>query len=89
MPVIRVKVDEKEMRAISEYAAQCGETVPEIVRKTIIRDATLADGFGPESPRYSISMVVPRNCTASAEQRFTERNYNKIRRIMGMGEIRL
>jgi hypothetical protein len=89
MPTITVKLNKKEMDAIKEYASQCGESIPDLVRKSLIRDATLADGYGAGDHGYDFSMKVPQKMSARSESKATEKNYNKIRRIMGWKEIRL
>jgi len=89
MPIISVKVSNQELHAISEYAAQCGETIPDLIRKSIIREATLADGYGDLDLSYEYRMRIPENCNASSQRRITELNYNKVRRIMGLTTIKL
>ena len=89
MPVIPLHLSDREMAAISEYAIQCGETVPDLVRKIAVRQATLADWFGHLDSEYDLQMQMPEKCTASARRRLTESNYNKIRHIMGLKKIRL
>jgi hypothetical protein len=88
MPVITAELSQKELDAIREYANLCGESISEIVRKALIREATLADGYGADDPRYEYHMstsVRPRN----KEHKIIQENYNKIRRILGWKEIKL
>jgi hypothetical protein len=89
MPIITVKVTEQELCAISEFATQCGESISELMRKSVIRNVTLADGYGQLDPSYDFRMKMPPNCPASVQRQITESNYNKIRHIMGMKRIKL
>ena len=89
MPTITVKLSKKELDAIKEYASQCGESVPDLVRKSLIRDATLADGYGAGDTGYDFGMKMPQKMSARSDSKATEQNYNKVRRIMGWKEIRL
>jgi hypothetical protein len=89
MPSIRVEVSEKEMRAIEEFAKQCGETVPDLLKKVAIRDATLADGFGADDSSYEYRMITSHATTGSQEHQLVEDNYNRVRRILGWHEISL
>ena len=89
MPKITIKLNKKELDAIKEYASQCGESVQDLVRKSLIRDATLADGYGGGGPGYEFGMKMPQKASARGDSKATERNYNKIRRIMGWKEIQL
>lgn len=86
---IKVELDEKEFRAIAEFARMCGEPIPELMRKLVIRDATLADGYGSQDPGYEFRMLLPVESTLCHDDKVLEDNYNKIRRIMGWSEIRL
>jgi hypothetical protein len=89
MPVINVVVSEQELKAISEYATQCSESISDLIRKSIIREATLADWYDRLGPAYNIKMRMPHGATASVQRRIIEANYNKIRRIMGLQKIKL
>ena len=82
-------VSEQELLAISEYAAQCGETVSDLIRKCVIRHATLADGYGRLDPSYEFRMKMPHDSSASVQRQITEANYNRIRKLMGMTQIKL
>ena len=55
----------------------------EIIRKSIIREATLADGYGSEGNRYDYSMKLPPNLSSTEQRRAIEEQYNKIRNVMG------
>jgi hypothetical protein len=86
---IKVELDEKEFRAIAEFARMCGEPIPELMRKLVIRDATLADGYGSQDSGYEFRMLLPVEGTLPLDNKVLEENYNKIRRIMGWDEISL
>jgi len=88
MPTIGAKVSEKELQAIVEYANQCGETVSNLIRKAMIRDATLCDSFN-DGHEYQYSMSIPEEVSGQEEDKIAEANYNKIRRILGWKEIKL
>ena len=89
MPTISAKISQKELDAIVEYANQCGETVSNLVRKAMIKDATMLNGFGSDEVGYDYAMSFPEGLTGQEEDKLVEGNYNKIRRIMGWKEIRL
>ena len=89
MPVITSELSQKELEAIREYANLCGESISDLVRKTLIREATLADGYGSDDPQYEYQMVVPSKIMRSNEHKIIQDNYNKIRRILGWKEIKL
>ena len=89
MPKISFRVNQKELNAIREYANHCGETVPDLIRKSVIRDATLADGYGADDPQYEFGRQASSKLSAQHEHDVTEQNYNKIRRALGWKEIKL
>lgn len=89
MPSITIELNDKELDAIREYANQCGETISELARKALIREATLADGYGADDPQYEYHMEVPSKSLRSKEHVIIQTNYNKIRRILGWAEIKL
>ncbi len=89
MPTITAELSQKELDAIREYANLCGETISDLVRKALIREATLADGYGADDPAYEYQMAVPSKDVRSKERKIIQENYNKIRRILGWQEIRL
>lgn len=89
LPTITAELTKKELEAIKEYASLCGETVPELIRKALIREVTLADGYGADDPQYEYQMLVPNQRLRSEERRIIQENYNKIRRILGWQEIKL
>jgi uncharacterized protein DUF6290 len=89
MPSITIELTNKELNAVREYANQCGETISELARKALIREATLADGYGSDDPQYEYQMIIPAKATRSKENTLIQENYNRIRRILGWSEITL
>ena len=89
MPSVRVELTKKEMDAAEEFAKQCGESVPELMRKLIIRDATLADGYGADDSSYDFQLILPTEGWRSSDREVMERTYNRVRRILGWKEIQL
>jgi hypothetical protein len=77
------------MDAVQEYARHCGETIPSLLRKLAIRDATLADGYGSDDASYDFKIMLPSENSASADREQIQNTYNKVRRIMGWKEIQL
>lgn len=82
-----------EATAIKEYAKSCGESLPELIRKALIREATLADGFGADDPQYEYRFKLPVDIdTASFSdtrmRKLVEDNYNHIRSILGWRRIK-
>ena len=77
------------MDALAEFARQCGESVPELVRKLAIRDATLADGYGADDSSYDFRLVLPAEGSGPSDNLAIEQNYNRVRRILGWKEIHL
>jgi len=88
MPTVSAKVNKKELDAINEYANACGETVSNVVRKSVIRRATMMDGFH-DSNDYECEISVPENVSSEEETGIVQGAYNKIRRILGLEEIEL
>ena len=77
------------MDAAAEFARQCGESVPELMRKLIIRDATLADGYGADDCSYNFGLKLDLEGSTSTDRKNIEQSYNRVRRILGWKEIRL
>jgi hypothetical protein len=89
MPTISAKVNQKELDAICEYANQCGETVSNLIRKTLIKEATFLDGgFENDCKDYDCKMNLSTSRLENEEQ-LIEQNYNKIRSILGLKQIKL
>lgn len=75
------------MDAVAEFARQCGESVPDLFRKLVIRDATLADGYGADDPSYDFRVILPLDDRALSDTQVLEFGYNRVRRILGWKEI--
>ena len=86
MPTISANVTKRELDAIREYANACGETVSNIIRKSIIRQATFMDG-GEEHHEYHLSIMIPESISGNDETMIVQNTHNKIRRILGLNEI--
>lgn len=90
MSTICVKFSEKESVAIKEYAIMCGESPPELIRKTAIQEITFMKSRSTkDSEIYDYHMLVPENTSYDDEKRIIEANYNKIRKILGWKKISL
>jgi len=89
MPTITAELNQKELEALREYANLCGETISDLVRKSLIREITLSDGYGADDPQYEYQMTIPARSLRSKEHQIIQENYNKIRRILGWKEIKL
>lgn len=72
-----------------QYAKQCDESISDLIRKVLIREATLADLEVSTDSQYQIRMKVPSEFKPLDELDQVESNYNKNRRILGMKELRL
>ena len=95
---ITLRLTQHEAAVIREYARLCGESMPELIRKSLIREATLADGYGADDPQYeydinltedesshsSISSAAP---YGNQRQRL-ENAYNHMRSILGWRKIK-
>lgn len=89
LPSIKIELSEKEMDAVQEYARQCGESIQSLVRKLVIRDATLADGYGADDSSYDFRIMLPSENSSTADRARIQDTYNRVRRIMGWKEIQL
>lgn len=88
MPIISAKVTERELEAIREYANACGETVSNLIRKIMIRQATFMDGSDGVA-EYRCQILIPDNVSGQEEIKIVQDTYNKIRKILGLGEIEI
>ncbi|HKU49080.1 MAG TPA: hypothetical protein VJP79_03940 [Nitrososphaera sp.] len=88
---IVIPVTNTERRAITKYAEACGETVADLMRKSVIRDATLADCSSSveESSHYQYHFKIPQSLTQRQERKFIESRYNQIRKILGWAPVRI
>jgi hypothetical protein len=89
VPSVKVELTDREMDAATEFARQCGESVPDLMRKLMIRDATLADGFGADDPSYNFSVILPIDGNGKNDREQIENGYNQIRKMLGWREIHL
>ncbi len=84
-----IPLTEGEEAAISEYARLCGESIADLVRKVVIKDATLADGFGSDDPFYDYDVMLPDQLSPNARRKLLEERYNKNRALLGWRSIGL
>jgi hypothetical protein len=89
LPSVKVELSEKELDAVAEFARQCGESVPDLMRKLVIRDATLADGYGADDSTYDFKLILAAEGSGRSDHEDIERTYNAVRRILGWREIHL
>ncbi len=75
------------MDAIQEYANACGETVSNLIRKVIIIEATFMRR-SHDSNEYDCQILIPDNLDGDTESEKIKATYNKIRRIMGLVELK-
>lgn len=95
---ITLKLTQDEAAVIRAYARLCGESMPDLIRKSLIREATLADGYGADDPQYeygidlpddnSLSLSISTKTTYSNQRQTLEDAYNHIRSILGWGKIK-
>ena len=57
MPTISAKVNKKDLDAIQEYANACGETISNLIRMTVIKEATLMNCY-PDSREYDVTISI-------------------------------
>jgi len=86
MPTVSAKINPKEYDVISHYANACGETVSNLIRKVLIKEATFLNGFGG-SKEYECGIRIPENCSGEEENKIVKDAYNRSRRIVGFEEI--
>ena len=87
MPTISAKVSKKELNAIQEYANTCGETISNLIRKIVLRDATLMNCY-PDSKEYDVEITILENASSEEEDEIVRNTHNKIRKILGVNEIK-
>ncbi len=85
MPTISFKVSKKELDAIQEYANSCGETVSNIIRKTVVGEAIFNKVYG-DSLEYDCNVEIPDEFSGDEESKFLLEKINRIRRILGLKE---
>ena len=86
MVTISANVTKKELDAIREYANACGETMSNLIRKVMIREAIFINCFGGPQ-EYNCGMSFPDNITGEEEDEIFKRSLNKIRQILGIEEV--
>lgn len=85
MPTISSKVNKKELDAITEYANACGETVSNLIRKTILGEAVFQK-FYWDAKEYECKISIPDNISGDEENKIVLRSINKSRKILGLKE---
>jgi len=86
MVTVSSKITPKEYTVISHYANCCGETISNLIRKVLIKEATLSNCFG-SSAEYNCDVIVPENCSSQEDEKITKDSYNYSRRVLGFEEI--
>ena len=86
MTTISSKINPKEYAVISHYANCCGETISNLIRKVLIKEATFSGGFGG-SGEYNCDVIVPDGCSSEEDSKITKDAYNYSRRVLGFEEI--
>jgi len=86
MPTVSSKINPKEYAVISHYANCCGETISNLIRKILIKEATFMDGFGG-STEYKCDVLVPDGCSGEDDSKIIKDIYNYSRRVLGFEEI--
>jgi len=85
MATISANVTKKELDAIREYANACGETMSNLIRKVLLTDAPFMN-FYCDSRLYDYEISIPDNASGEEENQKVLDTYNRIRRILGLGE---
>lgn len=86
MPTVSAKINSKEYDVISHYANACGETISNLIRKVLIKEATFMDGFSG-LPEYECNIRIPEIASGEEDDRITKEAFNHSRRILGFEEI--
>ena len=86
MPTISANVTKKELDSIREYANDCGETISNLIRKLLIREAIFLNGFGGPK-EYECNISMSNNLSGKEEDEVLKNSTNKIRRILRIEEI--
>jgi len=86
MVTVSSKISPKEYTVISHYANCCGESISNLIRKVLIKEATFADGFGGIA-EYNCGIITPDGCSGEEDDRITKDGYNYSRRVLGFEEI--
>ena len=86
MPTISSKISKKEHDVIIQYANACGETMSNLIRKLLIKDATFYNAFGGPK-EFECGIITPENCSGKEEDKIVKDAYNRSRKILGFEEI--
>ena len=86
MPTVSAKINPKEYQIISYYANACGETISNLIRKILIKEATFMNGFGGSS-EYEYGIMIPENASSEEDDKITKETWNHSRRVLGFEEI--
>ena len=86
MPTISANVTKKELDAIREYANACGETISNLIRKVMIREAIYMNCYGG-TQEYNCDFSFPDNLSGKEENDVLKNSINKIRKILCIDEI--
>ena len=85
MPTISSRVSKKELDAIQEYSNQCGDSVSNVVRKTVISVAIFRNCYW-DAEEYSCGINVPEHLKEDEDAKFVLHCINRVRRILGLSE---
>jgi len=86
MPTVSAKINPKEYEVISNFANACGETISNLIRKVLIKEATFMNGFSG-LVEYECGIMVPEGVSGEEDDKITKDAYNYSRRILGFEEI--
>jgi len=86
MPTVSAKISSKEYEVISHYANACGESISNLIRKVLIREATFMNGFGGSS-EYDCGILIPECASSEEDDKITKEAWNRSRRILSFEEI--
>jgi len=85
MPTISTNVSKTELDAIREYANACGETMSNLIKRVIIKEAIFSNCYGYPK-EYECDISIPDNAS-SEEDQIVQNTINKIRNILGIEVI--
>lgn len=86
MPTVSAKISKKEHDVIIHFANACGETVSNLIRKVLIKEATFMVGFSG-SKEYECDILIPEGCSDEKDTEITKDAFNHSRKILGFEEI--
>ena len=88
MPTISANVTKKELDAIREFSNACGETMSNLIRKVMIKEAIFLICYGGPK-EYECKILMPDSISGEEDDRITQNTINKIRRMLGLEEIEI